>query len=84
MPVQTGRALNVKKKEIDGAVKTIEKEVKAATGSDTKISVSTESIGPGVIVKGGGGKFEIDSTFKNRLELLRPSLRLMVAEALFS
>ncbi|MFV2040544.1 MAG: V-type ATP synthase subunit E [Candidatus Hydrothermarchaeales archaeon] len=71
-------------KTVSKAVKTIEKEVKAATGVDTKISVSTAAIGPGVIVKGGGGKFEIDSTFKNRLELLRPSLRLKVAEALFS
>jgi len=69
---------------ISKSVKTVEKEVKSATGVDTKISVSTEGIGPGVIVKGGGGKFEIDSTFKNRLELLRPSLRLKVAEALFS
>ncbi len=71
-------------KTVSKAAKTIEKEVKAATGVDTKISVSTAAIGPGVIVKGGGGKFEIDSTFKNRLELLRPSLRLKVAEALFS
>ncbi|GBE17710.1 V-type ATP synthase subunit E [archaeon BMS3Abin16] len=71
-------------KVISKAAKAIEKEVKAATSVDTKISVSTDAIGPGVIVKGKSGKVEIDSTFKNRLELLRPSLRLKVAEALFT
>jgi V/A-type H+-transporting ATPase subunit E len=66
------------------ALKNIEKEVIAATDDTTKISISTADIGPGVIVQRADGKVGIDSTFQSRLELLKPGLRLKVAEALFS
>ncbi len=71
-------------KIVAAALKKIEKEVIAATGDATKISISAADIGPGVIVQRADGKVGIDSTFQSRLELLRPGLRLKVAEALFS
>jgi V/A-type H+-transporting ATPase subunit E len=64
-------------------IKKIEKEVKDATGKPSKISISTDDIGLGVIVKRSSGLVGIDSTLHTRLELLRPELRLKVAEALF-
>jgi V/A-type H+-transporting ATPase subunit E len=71
-------------KKIEKELKTLENEIEKATGEKTKVKISTANISPGVIVKGRGGRVEIDSTFKNRLDLLRPGLRLKVAEALFS
>jgi vacuolar-type H+-ATPase subunit E/Vma4 len=63
-------------------LKKIEKEVKSINKS-ASLKIETENIGPGAIVRRGDGRVEIDSTFGNRLELLRPELRLKVAEALF-
>jgi V/A-type H+-transporting ATPase subunit E len=71
-------------KIVNAALNKIEKEVKAVTGEVAKISISTADIGPGVIIQRADGKVGIDSTFQTRLELLRPGLRLKVAEALFS
>jgi V/A-type H+-transporting ATPase subunit E len=70
-------------KILEKNIKKIEKEVKDATGKPSKISISTDDIGLGVIVKRSSGLVGIDSTLHTRLELLRPELRLKVAEALF-
>ncbi len=64
-------------------LKQIEKEVSKGAGKASKLRVTTGEIGPGLIVKSGNGRIGIDSTFRNRLELLRPLLRLKVAEVLF-
>jgi V/A-type H+-transporting ATPase subunit E len=71
-------------KIVNAALKRIEKEVKASTGKAAKLSITTADIGAGVIVQRADGKVGIDSTFQTRLELLRPGLRLKVAEAMFS
>ncbi len=65
-------------------LKNIEKEVEKATEKATRIKLSTDEISPGIIARGMGGEVEINSTFNNRLELLRSELRLKVAEVLFS
>ncbi len=64
-------------------LKKIEEEVKKSTGKKTSLKISGDGKVAGVIVRNLDDKIEIDSTFKNRLELLRPELRLKVAEALF-
>ncbi len=71
-------------KIVKAALKKIEKGVKAATGEEANLSITPADIGPGVIVQRADGKVGIDSTFQTRLELLRPGLRLKVAEAMFS
>lgn len=71
-------------KIVKAALNNIEKGVKTATGEAVKLILSSADIGPGVIVQRADGKVGIDSTFKTRLELLRPGLRLKVAEAMFS
>ncbi|MFQ5800749.1 MAG: V-type ATP synthase subunit E [Candidatus Hydrothermarchaeales archaeon] len=81
-----GLELLVRKEDEKAQAKELEKtekEVEDATGKKTSLKISTANIGPGVIVKRGDGKVEIDSTFQNRLELLRSELRLQVAGVLF-
>lgn len=70
-------------KALAKGLKKMEKEVKEATGKPTTLKISTADIGPGVIVRRGDGKVEIDSTFQKRLDLLRSELRLQVAGVLF-
>jgi vacuolar-type H+-ATPase subunit E/Vma4 len=70
-------------KSILKSLKNIESDVKKITGEKTTIKISTQKISPGVIVRRGDGKVEIDSTFQTRLELLRSELRLKVAGELF-
>src|SRR3990172_7349481 len=71
-------------KTVAKELKRIEKDIKEATGKPSAIHLSTEDMGPGAIVRRADGKVGIDSTIRNRLELLRTELRLKVAEALFT
>jgi vacuolar-type H+-ATPase subunit E/Vma4 len=70
-------------KFISKSLNNIESDVKKITGEKTTIRTSASKISPGLIVRRGDGKVQIDSTFQTRLELLRSELRLRVAEELF-
>jgi len=67
---------------LEKELKNLQKEVSKAT-KDSSLKLSASNVNPGVIIRNTEGGVEIDSTFKNRLELLRPELRLAVSEALF-
>ncbi len=78
--------LVVRKKDeniLKADLKKMEKDVKSSTGVDTKLKLSSEVIGAGVIVRRSDKGVEIDSTIGNRLELLTPELRIKLAEVLF-
>ena len=79
-----GEKLQETFKKLKGKGKLSEKDIKEATGKPSAIHLSTEDMGLGVIVRRADGKVGIDSTIRNRLELLRTELRLKVAEALFT
>lgn len=64
-------------------LKKLEDGTKKATGVKTNLKMSAEGRDAGVIVKGGNGNIQIDSTFNNRIDLFRHVLRLQVAEVLF-
>lgn len=78
--------LIVRKKDVEilkKELKKIEDSVKKSTGKKTSLKISGTGKAAGVIVINLNDEIQIDSTFKNRLELLRPELRLKVAEVLF-
>jgi V/A-type H+-transporting ATPase subunit E len=62
----------------------ISKEVSGATGKETSISISNDTIDePGLVVRTDNGRVEVSNTFKSRMERMRSELRTEVAKVLF-
>jgi len=69
---------------LEGKLGEISREVASATGKDTTITLSSETIDePGLVAKTDNGRVEVSNTFKARMDRMRSDLRTQVAKVLF-